>query len=73
MARGDGPPVHLAPPQDGPAIAPDLPEKTEMRAECGLTRKQAALYEGVVEDLANRLQTAEGIARRGWCSLRSCR
>jgi SNF2-related domain/SNF2 Helicase protein/Helicase conserved C-terminal domain len=48
-----------------PNIAPDLPEKTEMRAECGLTRKQAALYEKVVEDLEKRLKSAEGIARRG--------
>ena len=28
-----------------PAVAPDLPEKTEMRVECGLSKKQAALYE----------------------------
>ena len=48
-----------------PNIAPDLPEKTEMRAECGLTRKQAALYERVVEDLKERLETASGIGRRG--------
>ena len=48
-----------------PAIAPDLPDKTEMRAECGLSKKQAALYERAVEDLASRLKQAEGIARRG--------
>ncbi len=35
-----------------PAIVPDLPEKTEMRAECGLSKKQAALYEQAVDDLA---------------------
>ncbi|MBI3462669.1 MAG: DEAD/DEAH box helicase [Planctomycetes bacterium] len=48
-----------------PAIAPDLPDKTEMRAECGLTKKQAALYERAVADLSRRLKQSEGIARRG--------
>jgi len=48
-----------------PEIVPDLPDKTEMRAECGLTKKQAALYERAVADLAQRLRQAEGIARRG--------
>jgi hypothetical protein len=48
-----------------PHIVPDLPEKTEMRAECSLSRKQAALYERAVHDLAERLEKAEGMARRG--------
>ncbi len=48
-----------------PNIVPDLPEKTEMRTECGLSKKQAALYGKTVEDLAKRLKEAEGIARRG--------
>jgi non-specific serine/threonine protein kinase len=48
-----------------PNIVPDLPDKTEMRVECGLTKKQAALYERAVADLAERLENAEGIARRG--------
>lgn len=48
-----------------PAIAPDLPDKTEMRAECGLSKKQAALYERAVDDLARRLKAANGMARRG--------
>ena len=48
-----------------PNIAPDLPDKTEMRAECGLSRKQAALYANAVKDLKKRLETADGIARRG--------
>jgi non-specific serine/threonine protein kinase len=48
-----------------PAIVPDLPEKTEMRTECGLSKKQAVLYERAVADLARRLREAEGIARRG--------
>ncbi|MBW3600386.1 MAG: DEAD/DEAH box helicase, partial [Planctomycetes bacterium] len=48
-----------------PNIVPDLPDKTEMRVECGLSKKQAALYQGAVEDLARRLKDSEGIARRG--------
>lgn len=48
-----------------PTIAPDLPDKTEMRTECGLSKKQAALYERAVNDLAQRLRKSEGIARRG--------
>ena len=50
-----------------PQIIPDLPAKTEMRADCGLTKKQAALYERAVNELAERLDQddAEGIARRG--------
>jgi superfamily II DNA or RNA helicase len=48
-----------------PAVIPDLPEKTEMRVECGLSKKQAVLYERAVKDLAERLEQAEGIARRG--------
>jgi non-specific serine/threonine protein kinase len=48
-----------------PHIVPDLPEKTEMRAECGLSKKQAALYERLVEEFAQRLENADGMARRG--------
>jgi SNF2 family DNA or RNA helicase len=48
-----------------PNIVPDLPDKTEMRVECGLSKKQAALYEQALADLAARLENAEGIARHG--------
>jgi non-specific serine/threonine protein kinase len=48
-----------------PAIVPDLPDKTEMRTECGLSKKQAALYERAVKELEQRLASADGIARRG--------
>lgn len=48
-----------------PNIVPDLPDKTEMRTECGLSKKQAALYERTVKDLAERLENADGMARRG--------
>jgi non-specific serine/threonine protein kinase len=48
-----------------PQVVPDLPEKTEMRVECGLTKRQAVLYENAVADLARRLKQADGMARRG--------
>ena len=48
-----------------PEVAPDLPEKTEMRVDCGLAKRQAVLYERAVQDLAKKLDTYEGIARRG--------
>jgi non-specific serine/threonine protein kinase len=48
-----------------PAIIPDLPEKTEMRVECGLSKKQAVLYEQVVIELSRQLEQAEGMQRRG--------
>jgi superfamily II DNA or RNA helicase len=47
------------------AIIADLPEKTEMKTFCGLTRKQAALYVRSVEELSRALRGQEGIRRRG--------
>jgi non-specific serine/threonine protein kinase len=47
------------------AVISDLPDKTEVKAFCQLSRKQAALYEQAVEALAEQLHTAEGIARKG--------
>jgi non-specific serine/threonine protein kinase len=46
-------------------VISDLPDKTEVRAFCGLTREQAALYARCVQDLAAKLERAEGIQRRG--------
>ncbi len=48
-----------------PAIAPDLPDKTEMRVDCGLTATQAALYQQTLDDLEHSLDIATGIQRRG--------
>jgi SNF2-related domain/SNF2 Helicase protein/Helicase conserved C-terminal domain len=47
------------------SIIADLPDKTEVKAFCPLSRKQAALYQQAVEDLANRLGDVEGIQRKG--------
>jgi len=46
-------------------IIGDLPEKTEVRAFCGLTKPQAALYQQSVRELAKQLREADGIQRRG--------
>ncbi len=47
------------------AIIADLPDKTEVKALCGLSRRQTALYGQAVEDLARSLEETEGIQRKG--------
>ena len=47
------------------SIIADLPDKTEVKALCGLSRRQAALYGQAVEDLAKRLEESDGIQRKG--------
>lgn len=47
------------------SIIADLPDKTEVKTFCLLSRKQAALYQQAVDDLADRLEYVDGIARRG--------
>jgi hypothetical protein len=47
------------------SIIQDLPDKTETKAFCGLSKKQAALYSGSVEELRSALKGLEGIKRRG--------
>jgi non-specific serine/threonine protein kinase len=46
-------------------VISDLPDKTEVKAFCGLSRQQAALYEAVVRELEQGLDGVEGIQRRG--------
>ena len=47
------------------SVIADLPDKTEIKAYCNLSRKQAALYDQTVEDLAESLEEATGIQRKG--------
>jgi superfamily II DNA or RNA helicase len=47
------------------SVIADLPDKTEMKAFCALGRRQAALYQQAVEELARRLEDVDGIQRRG--------
>jgi non-specific serine/threonine protein kinase len=47
-------------------VIADLPEKVEQQAYCGLTPKQAALYQQSVRELERALgETESGMARRG--------
>jgi superfamily II DNA or RNA helicase len=46
-------------------IIDDLPEKIEVRAYAGLSKRQAVMYARLVEELNEALQGAEGIKRRG--------
>ncbi len=46
-------------------IISDLPDKTEVRAFCGLSKKQAALYTKLVQELADALKPLDGVKRRG--------
>ncbi len=48
-----------------PQIVPDLPDKTEVSVECGLSKKQAVLYEKVILDVEKQLKTSDGIQRKG--------
>jgi len=47
------------------SVIADLPDKTELTAYCALSRKQAALYQQAVDDLAAKLRATAGIERRG--------
>jgi superfamily II DNA or RNA helicase len=46
-------------------VIADLPDKTEIKAFCPLSRKQAALYEQAVLDLGQQLADVTGIQRKG--------
>jgi non-specific serine/threonine protein kinase len=47
------------------SIITDLPAKIEMDVVCSLTREQASLYQAVVADMMERIESTEGIERRG--------
>jgi len=47
------------------SVIADLPDKTEIKAFCPLSRPQAALYEQAVKELAEQLADATGIRRKG--------
>lgn len=46
-------------------VIQDLPEKTEMKTFCQLSKAQAALYQKSVETLTREIEIVEGIKRRG--------
>lgn len=47
------------------SVIADLPDKTEIKAYCPLSRHQAALYEQSVRELAAQIADTSGIQRRG--------
>ena len=47
------------------SVIADLPDKTEVKAFCGLSKHQVALYRQSVEELAAVIDQADGIQRRG--------
>ena len=47
------------------SIIADLPDKTEVKAFCPLSRKQAALYQQAVQELTDHLENVDGMQRRG--------
>ena len=47
------------------SVIADLPDKTEIKTFCSLSRMQAALYEQSVKALEQQLEGREGIERRG--------
>lgn len=49
------------------SIIKDLPDKVEQKVYCNLTKEQASLYEAVVADVSQNLETTEdnGIQRKG--------
>jgi non-specific serine/threonine protein kinase len=48
------------------SVIVDLPDKTEVKAFCPLTKKQAALYQTAVDELEARLKESDGdMMRRG--------
>jgi SNF2 family DNA or RNA helicase len=48
-----------------PTIIQDLPDKLEQKCYCNLTQEQAALYEVVVKQVNNAIDTVDGIQRKG--------
>ncbi|WP_223066067.1 DEAD/DEAH box helicase [Paenibacillus caui] len=51
--------------KNDPSIQLDLPDKNEMKSYVHLTAEQGALYDQTVNQLMQRMQKLEGIARKG--------
>lgn len=47
------------------SIISDLPDKVEIKEYCTLTREQASLYQAVVDDTLKKIESSEGIERKG--------
>ena len=47
------------------SIISDLPEKLEQKVYCNLTKEQASLYQAVVNDVQDQIESLDGMQRRG--------
>ncbi len=47
------------------SVISDLPDKIEIKEYAGLSKKQIVLYTGLINELREKLETAEGIERKG--------
>jgi hypothetical protein len=47
------------------SIISDLPQKLEMKVFCTLTKEQASLYAAVVDESLKKIESSEGIQRKG--------
>ena len=63
--RGIAGPFLLRRLKSDPAVISDLPPKNQMKVICTLTREQATLYQAVVDEEMRRIESAEGMERRG--------
>ncbi|GAE09576.1 helicase, SNF2/RAD54 family [Paenibacillus sp. JCM 10914] len=48
-----------------PDIRKDLPEKLEVKSYCPLTEVQGAMYQSVVDEMLNQIESKAGMARKG--------
>lgn len=48
-----------------PTIIDDLPDKIEVKQYCRLTTEQASLYQAIVEEMMEKIESTDGIERRG--------
>ncbi len=48
-----------------PEVAADLPQKREAEVVCRLTPEQASLYQATVDDMMSKVDSSEGMERRG--------
>ena len=48
-----------------PGVIDDLPEKFEAKVYCNLTDEQASLYDAYVKEMLAKIESCEGIERRG--------
>ncbi len=48
-----------------PNIIDDLPEKIETKQYCRLTTEQGSLYQSIVDEMMEKIESTDGIARRG--------